>query len=59
MAKTIPFKENKVKRYLDTCIWRWRATRDQERDATEKVKASCYIDAFQSVRVSIFGEVLK
>lgn len=43
-----------IKRYLDRAIIRWRHKRDEENCEFAKY----YIDAFQSVRVSIFGETL-
>ncbi len=48
---TIDFTEDAVKEYLDECISRWRGCAP-----TEGRQFS--IDAFQSVRVSIFGELL-
>ncbi len=62
----IPFKEEKIKHYLDTCIRYWRDKRDKIKKhkflsmfTNEKLIADCYIDAFQSVRTSIFDELLK
>ena len=43
-----------IKEYLDLVIKRWR----YERDVEKCDYAKYYIDAFQSVRVSIFGETL-
>lgn len=44
-----------VLQYLDECITFWRTQRD------DKIceYAKYYIDAFQSVRNSLFGELLK
>jgi len=53
--KLVPFNKESVKAYLDKCIIHWRKERDQYNNQI----ASFYIDAFQSVRISIFGELLK
>jgi hypothetical protein len=43
-----------IKNHIDECIVFWRKKRDEE-----KVKyAYYYIDAYQSIRASIFGEML-
>lgn len=52
MAKTIPFEEEAVKGYLDECILFWR------KRVGNVEEAKYYVDAFQSVRVSLFGELL-
>lgn len=41
-----------IKQYLDNCIVFWRNKRDKE---NSKI-APYYIDAFQSIRCSIFGK---
>lgn len=43
-----------IKTYLDNCIRAWRSKRDNEHCYFAKY----YIDAYQSVRYSIFGECL-
>ena len=55
--KLIPLTKIDVKNYLDECIIFWR----NKRDASEmdSVMSNYYIDAFQSVRVSLFGELLE
>jgi len=50
----IPFNEKNVKEYLDSRIRYWR----KERDVNSSDFAIYYIDAFQSVRTSLFGELL-
>ena len=50
----IPFTKESVRDYLDICICFWR----KEKDKGCKY-AMYYIDAFQSVRTSIFGELLR
>jgi hypothetical protein len=57
---TIPFTEKDVKAYLDECIVFWRKKRDtlpiENRPGIRM--AEHYVDAFQSVRMSLFGELL-
>ena len=50
----IPFEEEEIKAYLDKAICSWRKTRDSKTDEM----AVYYIDAFQSVRMTLFGELL-
>jgi len=52
--QTVPFKEKAVRMYLDRCINYWRNRRDFEDDE----EADHYIDAFQKVRISLFGKPL-
>ncbi len=59
MPKTIPFEKEAVKKYLDSCIKLWREKKKEASDAEDRLMAACYVDAFQSVRTSIFGELLK
>lgn len=61
-----------IKEYLDNAITKWRTKREESKKGylqallrTEEIEfdkelliSSCYIDAFQSVRVSLFGELL-
>ncbi len=61
MTEVIPFEKDLVKSYLDLNIASWRKRfEDAERDndIVEKQIAVSYIDAYQSVRVSLFGELL-
>lgn len=51
--RTIPFNKEDVKKYLDECIKYWR-----KEHLNNKEMARYYIDAFQSVRVSLFNELL-
>ena len=53
MGNTIPFTEEEVKAYLDRTIRAWRKV-----NAEGNEDAIFYIDAFQSIRSSIFGETL-
>ena len=48
-----------IARYLDGAIENWRTGRDDLSNSPKKrVKASHYIDAFQSMRISLLGELL-
>jgi hypothetical protein len=50
---TVPFNKKDVKAYLDRCIVHWR-----KKCETGDKMAEQYIDAFQSMRISLFGELL-
>jgi len=56
----IPFKEKDVKNYLDINIANWRKKKN-EADISNFTRdlSICYIDAFQTVRIALFGEMLK
>ena len=56
---TVSWKKKDVKEYLDSCIRFWRKKREvakAKKDGT--LIADCYVDAYQSVRSSLFGELL-
>lgn len=58
---TVPFEAEAVKAYLDLGIANWRAKRNAAanvEDEATRQQAICYIDAYQSVRMSLFGELL-
>ena len=56
----VEFEEEAVREYLDRLIVKWREVRDSATPASvEQSTAECYVDAYQSVRVSLFGEVLQ
>lgn len=52
---TVEFSEEAVKAYLDCAIRHWRRRRDEDGSR----KAVYYVDALQSVRISLFGETLE
>lgn len=58
----VELSEEAVKAYLDTAITSWRRTRDQTALdpalVSDYVMAVHYIDAFQSMRTSLFAETL-
>jgi len=57
---TVPFNETEIKEYLDSCIKHWRKKKkESEEESEDSLVAMCYIDAFQSVRMSLFSELLE
>jgi hypothetical protein len=50
--------EEKLKSFLDNSIRYWRKKKQEAGTPNEHLTASCYVDAYQSVRVSMFNEVL-
>lgn len=51
--------EEQVLGYLDNAIREWRVRVQKERIGTRgHLMATCYVDAFQSMRVSLFLELL-
>jgi hypothetical protein len=50
---TVPFEKPEVESYLHRCILHWRV-----KDAEGDKFAKYYIDAFQSVSMSLFGEIV-
>ena len=45
--------------YLDACIINWRNKKKIADNDEDQLIAACYVDAFQSARVSLLGELLK
>jgi len=59
-VKRIELTEKSIKEYLDKAIRLWRQRREEAaKDSEDELVARCYIDAFQSVRTSLFNELLK
>lgn len=59
----IEFTKDHVRNYLDGAIDTWRTIRDCPTEdlgnlAEQKPLAEAYIDAYQTVRASLFGEIL-
>lgn len=54
---TVPFEPEEVKAFLDHAITHWRDQRDDPESQFHDI-AIYYVDAFQSVRMSLFGELL-
>lgn len=44
--------------YLDDAIRKWRDLKENPTEAIPAEIAACYVDAFQSVRASVFGSTL-
>lgn len=57
IGRTVPFTPEDVKAYLDKAIMFWRGERSKKNKNAEI--AVYYIDAFQSMRVSLFGSTLE
>ncbi len=60
MAKLnkIPFKQKEVKKHLDKLIRYWRKVKLDKTDPLSDC-AMYYVDAYQSIRTSLFGNTLK
>lgn len=59
MSNIVPFNEKDIKEYLDECIRYWRKRKYQdEMNGSNYTMTTHYIDAFQSVRMSLFGKLL-
>lgn len=55
---TIPINSTSIKKYLDKSIRFWRNELKNSKTRENKLMAKHYIDAYQSVRVSLLGETL-
>ncbi len=55
---TVPFDQASVLAHLDSAIKDWRVKRDGTDNSDAKTLATHYVDAYQSVRISLFGELL-
>ncbi len=47
-----------LRTYLDRAITNWRAKVRETKDPQENLIARCYVDAYQSVRASLLGDLL-
>lgn len=54
----VALTEKDIRAYLDECIIFWRNKKAKAGTGTEQQMSSHYIDAYQSVRTSLFGETL-
>lgn len=58
---TVNWSKEEIKNYLDECIIAWREIRDNDAKRPENLSERdciCYVDAYQSVRTSLFGSTL-
>ncbi len=53
----VPFTEEAIKAYLDKAIKQFREIRDAKGE--DSIMMPYYIDAYQSVRTSLFDEILE
>lgn len=52
----VPFTKDEVRKYLTDAVDSWRKVRDEnELGSPQQEMAVHYIDAFQSVHISLFG----
>ena len=49
---------DRLRSYLDHAIEAWRIKGKEAQTKKDKLVSACYVDAFQSVRVSMLGEPL-
>lgn len=58
--ETIAFEPDAVRDWIDSCIRLWRRKRDEARTGSveDMEMAEHYVDAYQSMRTSLFGETL-
>jgi len=57
----IDFNEKAIQAYCDRMIERWREKKDSainKKNEEDILIAECYIDAYQSMRVTLFGQLL-
>lgn len=57
-SSLVPLDRESIQGYLDTAIASWRHQRDSSTDEGDRAQAVYYVDAFQSVRSSLLGDVL-
>lgn len=56
--ETVPINPTSIREYLDKCIIYSRKQLKNSKTKKDKLMAKCYIDAYQSVRVSLLGKLL-
>ena len=57
-ANRVELKQSAIREYLDNKIWYWRKQRECTQNVNEEVIAVTYIEAFQEMRMALFGEDL-
>lgn len=56
---TIRYTPEIILAHIDMTIHHWRSRlRDTAPDSLEQVRCACYVDAYQSMRSTLFGELL-
>lgn len=55
----VKFTKKDVREYLETTIRFWRNYRDNAVNRDHKVMATYYVDAYQSVHMSLFGKTME
>lgn len=57
----IVFDKKNVLEHIDNCIDYWRCRKEavtfKKNESVTEVMCNCYIDAYQSMRTSLFGEL--
>jgi len=53
----VVFTEENVKRFVDHCIRKWNFSK--ESSFIPEGMWCCYVDAYQQVRIALFGETLE
>jgi len=56
MCKHGWINKERLQKYLDHAIMQWRKKKENAKTEGEKLMASCYVDAFQCVRISMLGK---
>ncbi len=56
--ETVKFEPEAIKEYLDGIIRHWRQNKAEAQTSEQELMSKCYIDAAQSMRMYLFGELL-
>lgn len=60
MSDTLPVTPEALQEHLDIGIRFWRIARDDSNTSGDwRMMARCYIDAYQSVRITFLGSLLE
>ena len=54
----LDFTQDAIKEHIDQCIVYWRKKKINAVNSEDVLVATCYVDAYQSMRTSIFNELL-
>jgi hypothetical protein len=47
-----------MRSYLERCVGIWRKRRAEATNEEDRLVAACYVDAFQSVHISLYGQLV-